>query len=53
MSRFNQGPYQNFLQVFGDNILLWFLPLNGEKSVKNGLSFNIHPGFAYDLVESI
>lgn len=52
-SRYNIGGLANFKQVFGNCILLWFLPISLDQEKSKGLSYEINSIYAYDLVESI
>ncbi len=53
LSRYNIGHFENFKQVFGSYMLLWFLPISIDKEISQGLTYEINSIYAYDLVESI
>jgi len=53
LSRYNIGYFENFKQVFGSYMILWFLPISIDKEISQGLTYEINSIYAYDLVESI
>ena len=62
ISRYDTGVIYNFSQVFGDNLFLWFIPLNfsskfhiilGKSVWNNGLNFKVNSKFAFEIIRSV
>lgn len=52
---FYLSKYENFKQVFGNNILTWFLPFNTicYSNFNNGLNFQINRKENYEVIKSV
>lgn len=55
-SKYDIGKWNNWTQVFGNNILLWFIPIrtdNSEEGTNNGFNFKTNEGESIEVIASI